>query len=124
MRIITKSVDCRQKAVGKVWEIDKSKITILVLALMINCFDCVPQAHVGQKVIVGAEQLDLILPKLQGKRIGLVLNYTATIGKTHLADTLKALQLNIRKIFSPEHGFRGSAADGEVVNDVPVWKEL
>lgn len=67
--------------------------------------------------IMGAEQLDLLLPKLAGKRVGLVVNYTAVIGKTHLADTLKSRGVQVIKILAPEHGFRGTAAAGEYVKD-------
>jgi len=49
--------------------------------------------------------------------VALVVNHTSLIGKTYLADSLKALGVNIVKIFGPEHGFRGNAADGEHVND-------
>ena len=78
-----------------------------------------PQAGQQQKekLLVGAEQLDILLPKLAGKRVGLVVNYTAQIGKTHLADTLLSTGVNIKKIFAPEHGFRGNAANGEDVKD-------
>lgn len=70
-----------------------------------------------KEVLTGAAQLDVLLPKLQGKRVALVVNYTATVGKTHLADTLKSRGVNIAKIMSPEHGFRGNAAAGEHVQD-------
>lgn len=66
---------------------------------------------------LGAERLDILLPKLKDKRVGLVVNYTALVAKTHLADTLKSLGVTIKKILAPEHGFRGSAADGETVKD-------
>ncbi|HZI25289.1 MAG TPA: DUF1343 domain-containing protein, partial [Chryseolinea sp.] len=69
------------------------------------------------QVIVGAEQLDLLVPKLKGKNVALVVNYTAVVGRTHLADTLKSLGINIKKILAPEHGFRGNAANGEEVKD-------
>lgn len=69
------------------------------------------------EVVTGDQQLDILLPKLKNKRVGLVVNHTAIIGKTHLADTLKNLGVNIIRIFGPEHGFRGEAADGELVND-------
>ena len=65
----------------------------------------------------GADQIDVILPKIKGKRIALVVNYTAVIGKTHLADTLKSYGVTIKKIMSPEHGFRGTATAGEHVKD-------
>lgn len=57
------------------------------------------------------------LPKLRGQRIALVVNQTSTIGDVHLADSLQQLGLDIRKIFAPEHGFRGSADAGDVIKD-------
>ncbi|HRI79415.1 MAG TPA: DUF1343 domain-containing protein, partial [Cyclobacteriaceae bacterium] len=68
-------------------------------------------------VVTGAEQLNLLLPKLSGKRVGLVVNQTSIIKNRHLADTLKSSGVNIVKVLAPEHGFRGSAADGEYIND-------
>ena len=66
---------------------------------------------------VGASQMDVLIPKLKGKSIALVVNHTALVGKTHLTDTLKSLGIEIKKVFAPEHGFRGSAADGETIKD-------
>jgi uncharacterized protein YbbC (DUF1343 family) len=63
----------------------------------------------------GAAQINRYLPDLQGKKVALVVNHTSTIGKTHLADSLRALQINIKTIFAPEHGFRGTADAGEHV---------
>ncbi len=63
----------------------------------------------------GAEQTNLYLPALKGKRVGLVVNHTSTIGKTHLADSLLSLGVAIKTIFAPEHGFRGEATDGETI---------
>ena len=71
----------------------------------------------GNKLATGADQINLILPILQGKNIALVVNYTAVVGKTHLADTLKDYGVTIKKIMSPEHGFRGTATAGEHVKD-------
>jgi uncharacterized protein YbbC (DUF1343 family) len=68
-------------------------------------------------LLVGAAQLDLLLPATKGKNVALVVNHTSLVGKTHLADTLKNLGVAIRKIFAPEHGFRGNAANGEHVVD-------
>lgn len=65
----------------------------------------------------GADQLDVLVPKIKDKRVALVVNYTAMIGKTHLADTLKSYGVTIKKIMSPEHGFRGTATAGEHVKD-------
>lgn len=68
-------------------------------------------------VIVGAEQLSILIPKLAGKNIGLVVNNTSMVGNKHLADTLKDLGIMIKKIYAPEHGFRGKADAGEHVSD-------
>lgn len=67
--------------------------------------------------VVGAEQMDVLLPLLKGKRVGLVVNNTSLVKKTHLADTLVNAGVSVKKIFGPEHGFRGDAADGDHVND-------
>lgn len=71
----------------------------------------------GEHALTGADQLDVLLPKLTGKRVGLMVNHTALIGKRHLADTLKARGVNLVKIFGPEHGFRGTADAGEEIKD-------
>src|SRR5690606_14003943 len=59
---------------------------------------------------MGADQLDLLLPMLAGQRVGLLVNHTALVGKTHLVDTLLQRGVQIMTIFGPEHGFRGNAA--------------
>lgn len=68
-------------------------------------------------MIVGAEQLDVLLPKLQDKKVALVVNHTSLVGSTHLADTLLSSGVAVIKVFAPEHGFRGAAADGEKIKD-------
>lgn len=68
-------------------------------------------------VVVGAARLDFLLPKIENRNVALVVNYTATVGQTHLADTLKSRGILIKKIMAPEHGFRGNAANGEHVKD-------
>ena len=57
------------------------------------------------------------LPRLAGKTIGLVVNQTSTVGTTHLVDTLLARGVDVRRIFAPEHGFRGTADAGALVAD-------
>jgi uncharacterized protein YbbC (DUF1343 family) len=61
--------------------------------------------------------LDEFLPLLQQKRVALVVNNTSLVGSTHLADTLLSRGVMIKKIFAPEHGFRGTADAGEDVKD-------
>lgn len=68
-------------------------------------------------VITGAEQLETLLPAIQGKRIGIIVNHTSLVNKTHLADTLLKRGVILKKIFAPEHGIRGTADAGEEIKD-------
>ncbi len=69
------------------------------------------------QLVIAANRLDILLPKLNGKRIALLVNHTATIGKTHIVDSLQKRGVDIKKIFSPEHGFRGNADAGEEIDN-------
>lgn len=75
--------------------------------------------YVNNEVITGAERIDQYMPLIQGKRIGMVVNHTSIVGteQTHLLDTLLKRNINIIKVFAPEHGFRGNADAGETVKD-------
>ncbi len=73
------------------------------------------------QIQTGADQTNLYVSTLQGKRVGLVVNHTSVIrragGYTHLVDSLKALGITMKTIFAPEHGFRGQASAGEKINN-------
>lgn len=71
----------------------------------------------SEKLLTGAEQTDLYVPYLKGKRVGMVVNPTSIIGKETTVDSLLKLGVNIVKIFGPEHGFRGNASNGTHVDD-------
>lgn len=66
-------------------------------------------------VIAGAQQFDQYLPKLKGKKVAIVTNVSGRVGKTSIVDTLLKLKVNIKKVFGPEHGFRGTSDAGEKV---------
>lgn len=74
-------------------------------------------------IIIAANRIEDYLDDLKGKRIGIVANQTSVIFKKndqsyiHLVDSLLALNVTIKKVFAPEHGFRGTADAGEVVLD-------
>jgi uncharacterized protein YbbC (DUF1343 family) len=65
----------------------------------------------------GAEQTELYLPLLEGKRVGMVVNPTSIIGQENSVDSLLKRGVTIVKIFGPEHGFRGNASAGIHVDD-------
>jgi len=111
-------------------------ITIGIVLVLISCGNTTktgdwrlmaedprPKTQEPSPITVGANQTNLYIPQLQGKRVGIVTNPTSVIFKknpknyTHLVDSLLALKIKISKVFSPEHGFRGTADAGELVND-------
>ena len=66
---------------------------------------------------MGAEQTEVYLPLLKGKRVALVVNHTSVVAGTHLADTLMASGVKLTALFAPEHGIRGNADAGETVSN-------
>lgn len=68
------------------------------------------------EVVVGAARLDSYLPLLKGKRVALFSNHTGMVGDKHTLDLMLENGVNVAMIFSPEHGFRGTADAGEHVS--------
>jgi len=116
------------------------KNTVLLFVLvMISCAskvknntnekgEILKQVQIDSSIVVGANQTDIYLPLLIGKRIGVVANQSSVIfiGKnlktenrsyTHLVDSLLSLKIDVNKVFAPEHGFRGKADAGERIKD-------
>ncbi len=62
-------------------------------------------------------RLIFIKPLIEGKRVAIVANQTSMVGETHLVDKLLSVGIDIRVIFSPEHGFRNLADAGEEIPD-------
>ncbi len=67
-------------------------------------------------VRVGAERTGDYFPLLKNKRIAILSNHTGMVGDEHLVDLLHREKFNVVAIFSPEHGFRGTADAGEHVS--------
>jgi uncharacterized protein YbbC (DUF1343 family) len=68
-------------------------------------------------VITGAERMDVYLPMLKGKKVGIFANQTSVVKNTHLVDSLLRREIRVIKIFGPEHGFRGNAGAGEEIEN-------
>lgn len=68
---------------------------------------------------LGAERMDVVTRLLKGKRVGLVVNQTSILEKRqiHLLDALVAEGVDVKKVFAPEHGFRGTGDAGEEIKD-------
>ena len=71
----------------------------------------------AQELVLGAERTNIYLPLLKNKKIAVVGNQTSMIANTHLVDSLLSLKVNVVKVFSPEHGFRGKADAGAKIED-------
>lgn len=76
-----------------------------------------PALLTSAQVIPAAERLQVYLPLIKGKSVGIFANQTSMVGNTHLVDTLRSLGVNVKVIFGPEHGFRGTADAGEKVGN-------
>lgn len=80
------------------------------------------------EIVVAANRTNAYIPLLNGKRVGIVANQTSVIfldgneprkhtSYVHIVDSLLKRNINIKKVFAPEHGFRGKADAGELVKD-------
>ena len=71
----------------------------------------------NSEIKVGSEKMNEYLDKISNKSVGLLVNHSSTVRSTHLIDTLISKNINIKKIFSPEHGFTGNIERGKTVNE-------
>lgn len=67
----------------------------------------------AKDAVAGAMQTENYLPLLENKHVGVVANQTSIMDNgMHLIDTLLSYNIDIQCIFTPEHGFRGTADEG------------
>ena len=71
----------------------------------------------AQNIVLGAERTETYLPLLKNKKVGVIGNQSSMIVNTHLVDSLLSLGIDVVKVFSPEHGFRGTADAGAIIDD-------
>ncbi len=92
--------------------------SVLFLFLIVSCTSPVASnsspANASQ-LLVGAERTSEYLPLLAGKNVAVVANNTSRIHRTHIVDSLISLGIRVKKVFAPEHGFRGDHGAGETV---------
>ena len=98
--------------------------SLLGALLLVGCNHIV----VARQPLVGMTDTAAYFPRLAGKRIAILANHTSvadmptatgadTTGRVHLVDLLHARGFDVTGIFSPEHGFRGTADAGEAVGN-------
>jgi len=61
----------------------------------------------------GAARYDKYVPQTENKKTALLVNHASLADGKHIVDVLLAKGVNVVKIFSPEHGFRGGKDAGE-----------
>jgi uncharacterized protein YbbC (DUF1343 family) len=99
----------------------KKTLVMLITLIGVLSFGCKNKTEKSEsesaKILTGAEQLDVYLPLLKGKKVGLMANQTTIVGDKHLVDVLLENEVDLKFAFIPEHGFRGTIERGEDVNN-------
>ncbi len=89
------------------------RLSILFFLAAIMLFPAIVRAD----VTVGAARTDRYVPQLKGKRVALFSNHTGIVDGRHTLDIMLDNGINVVTLFSPEHGFRGTADAGEHVGN-------
>jgi uncharacterized protein YbbC (DUF1343 family) len=112
---------------GRVMKVEPPWIPILGIGILMLAALCYPLApilsaapsssHPMARVVTGAERLaETNFGLLAGKRVGLIVNQTATVGSAHLADLVRSADnVTLAAIFVPEHGGKGDMEAGKAV---------
>ncbi|MEE1118307.1 MAG: DUF1343 domain-containing protein, partial [Bacteroidales bacterium] len=95
----------------------KKKIVLSLILIVLSL-----GLYSQNNVKTGAERFEEYLNIIKDKKVGLLTNQTSVVHDkngdlVHLLDTLLSLDVNVIKIFSPEHGFRGNVEAGGYVNN-------
>lgn len=90
---------------------------LLVVLIFFLIVPATAQRISPRHISTGAENTKRIVALTGKSRVGIFANHTARVGKRHLLDTLLSLGVNVTRIYSPEHGFRGDADAGEDVGN-------
>jgi uncharacterized protein YbbC (DUF1343 family) len=94
--------------------VKKTKLNYLFLLIAISLI--LPWPACSQ-VITGAERTQLYYPLLKNKTIGIVANNSSQINGKNIVDSLVSSGLDVKIIFSPEHGFRKFEEAGQMIKN-------
>lgn len=96
----------------------------IILILIVGCSCHNPEQETDptplkaqQKITPGAERTEEYLHLIKDRKVGLIVNQTSTVGSQHLIDHLVDKGINVVRIFTPEHGFKGDADAGEKIDN-------
>ena len=72
--------------------------------------------RIPPKLVLGCENINDYWYLIENKKVALVVNQTSIFSNhTHLVDSMVTNHIQVKKIFAPEHGFRGTADAGATV---------
>ena len=84
-----------------------------IFCFLIATAACAQRSSIIKADDLTGEYFDL----LKNKKTSVVANQTSVINNTHLVDSLLHSGIDVRTIFCPEHGFRGTAEAGQKVTN-------
>ena len=93
------------------------KTSTLFLFVLINLALFAQTKTKVNNILPGDARIDMYLHLLENKKVALLVNQSAVLNKTHLLDTLISLGIDVKKIYAPEHGFRGNADRGAHIDN-------
>ena len=101
-----------------------NKNKYLIFLIMCFCYFLISSCtSEPKKILTGAERMDKYLGMVSGQKVAFAGNSTSLVGSVHLVDTLCSRGVDIVKIFSPEHGFRGMVGIGHYDYDDQIDKK-
>ncbi len=92
-------------------------IKIVIMILLAGCINYSCAKGQPNRITTGAENTKAYLSLLKNKNVGVVANPASLVNGKHLVDFLLSKSIHIKRIFSPEHGFRGTADAGEKISN-------
>ncbi len=98
------------------------KHTLLTFWIAWACVSACAKEATLADVGVGAAQVEVYMPLLQGKRVALLGNHSSIVYRpgtqevVHVLNYLLENGAQVTAVFAPEHGFRGIAREGELVS--------
>ncbi len=90
-------------------------VMLLLCFAAIGCFAEAKELQTGAQQLVNQPASSPI--ELKAKHIALVVNQSSIVGDTHLLELLLQQSYAVKTVFSPEHGFRGTADAGAKVDN-------
>jgi len=107
------------------------RYSFLVFYIFYFLFSCSPQNEqnniisetdqdeptIEPVLVTGAANFEAYLTDIKEKKVALVVNHTSFVGEQHLLDTLLSQGITVTAIFAPEHGFRGEADAGAIIDN-------